>query len=164
MTTPFQMIERMQMTDLLQALAAPESAAMTSTPDISITNILAMPDPLFTIGTEWLHASGPMADLLLLAAWQGVMIAAVTAIALALLRSARPVWRYATATTALVLLTALPVLTWTLSPTPPADIEAPPVPSAVTVAPIAPTLQQPDVWASSPAPARVRKAKRLHLR
>lgn len=138
------------MTSLLKSLAAPESAVMMSVPDGSIASTISMVDLLPAFGTEWLHASGPIADLLLLAVWQGAMIAAVAAIAIACLRHAQPIWRYATAVTALVLLTVLPVLTWTLTPTPPADAQVPPSPAAAPVAPPSPTVQVPD-FAAPPA-------------
>lgn len=127
------------MNSLVQSLAAPESVAAS--------------EPVFFFGTEWLNVSGPISEILLLAAWQGVMIAAVTAVVLALLRHARPLWRYATATTALVFLTVLPVLTWTIASAPSAPLQPPPAPSVAPGATTAPVFPLPRTLAPSPVSA-----------
>lgn len=134
------------MNSLVQSLAAPESVAALG--------------PMFFFGTEWLNESGPISEILLLAAWQGALIAAVTAVVLALLRHARPVWRYATATTALVLLTALPVLTWTLAPAPSANSQPLPAPAVAPVAPTAPVFLWPEPRALPSASASASGAER----
>lgn len=148
-----------QMISLLQPLAAEASVAETSilnfsAMDVSATSTLAMPDPFSILGADWLYASASIADLLILAVWQGAVIAAVAAVLLALLRHAPPVWRYAIATTALALLTALPLVTWTLAPAPSPDVSAPPAPAVAPVAPPAPSVQAaPTLDVDVPAPA-----------
>lgn len=152
------------MTDFSHPTPTPEAVAATPIPDASTTSTLAMSDPVLFFGPEWLNVSGPILDLLLLAAWQGAMIAAVAAIALAFLRHARPIWRYATAVTALVLLTVVPVFTWTLTPAPRADAQAPPSPAAAPVAPVPPAVQVPEFApppAAAPAPVSQAPASTL---
>ncbi|WP_143815286.1 M56 family metallopeptidase [Longibacter salinarum] len=107
----------------------------------------------FSLWSVWSKAASPLGDLLILAVWQGAVVAATAVLLLALLRHVRPIWRYSVAVSALVLMLLLPVVSSGLQTAPPVppgpSANAPPAPAPPTAVPPAPS--PPD----NPAPFEV---------
>ena len=100
---------------------------------------------MFDLWAPWANAAG---EFLFHAVWMGLLIAAVAALLLSLLRTSRPTLRYAMVSTALLLMVVLPILMVRPGTSPPPDASLNPgSPTHVPLTPASPPIL------TTPAPA-----------